>query len=195
MLSLHRAIRPYRSREVPENFQKFDFFNRGYPDEICIIMKIFEKIEKTFFAQKNQRQCGQLEFHVRFTKFALKVLENAFWSNFIRVCSRFELFLKFLNLFLKTHRFQIFPPFSIVVGLLVCQKAAQLDVFCDLKKSGNEMITFRVFRHFRILSDHWSGRWNFEKRTTPACSAYPVWLFWMDAALSDNATLRNPTRS
>ena len=141
MLSLHRAIRPYRSREVPANFQKFDFFNRGYPDEIWYHDQIFEKIEKPFFAQKSHFRCRELEFHVRFTKFALKVLENA-------------LFLKFLNFFLKTHRFQIFPPFSIVVGLLVCQTAAQPDDGLRSQKIGNEMITFRVVRHFRILSDH-----------------------------------------
>ena len=93
MLSLHKVIRPYQSREVPANFQKFDFFNRGYPDEICTMMKIFEKIEKTFFAQKSQRRCGELEFHARFTKFALKVLENAILSTLIRVCTRFRTFL------------------------------------------------------------------------------------------------------
>ena len=68
------------------------------------------------------------------------------------VVSNFPQTFKFF--FLKTHSFQIFPPFLIVVGLLVCQTAAQSVVFLRSQKIGNEMITFRVFRHFRILSDH-----------------------------------------
>ena len=195
MLSLHRAIRPYQSREVPANFQKFDFFNRGYPDEICIIMKIFEKIEKTFFAQKSQRQCGELEFHVRFTKFALKVLENAFSRNFIRVCTRFRSFPQIFKFFSQDTAFSNSPTFFDRCRFISVPNGSSVWCFLRSQKIGNEIITFLVFCHFRILSDHWSGRWNFEKRTTPACLPYQIWLFWMDAALSDNATRRNPARS
>ena len=63
----------------------------------------------------------------------------------------FEFFVKFLNFFLRTHHFQIFPPFSIVVGLLVCQRAAQSDVFCDLEKSGTKWSLFAFF----VTFGHW----------------------------------------
>ena len=39
--------------------------------------------------------------------------------------------------------------------------------FAISKKIWNQMITFHVFRHLRILSHHWSGRWNFEKQIAP----------------------------
>ena len=83
----------------------------------------------------------------------------------------------FLNFFLRSYHFQILPPFSTVVDLLVCQTTALSDVFLRSQKIGNEMLTFRVFRHFRTLSDNWWGRPNFKILTAPACSPCQVWLF------------------